>query len=511
MNLDKLKDKKILILGMAKEGLDTFEFLRKLFPKKVLGLADRSEAEKLGKEVLKIKKTDKRTKFYLGENYLKALKNYEVIIKSPGIPIHFPEIEKAFKAGKITSQTEIFFDNWPPERREGAEMKASSEGGKLHRPGTIIAITGTKGKGTASSLIYGVLKACPERKRRVHLVGNIGNPGLSFLSKSGPKDIFVYELSSHQAYNLQKSPHIAVFLNVFPAHLDFFKNFKEYSRAKENIALHQKKGDSFIYFKDAALLEKTAGKTKAKKISFSLRNRKADCYVKNGYVFYENEKIFKTKNSPLKGEFNLLNIMPGIIIGRLFNISSEKIALAIKNFKTMPYRLEYVGSFSGIKFYNDSLATIPEATISAIKAFGRELQTIILGGFDSGLNYKNLAKEILESRVKNLIFFPPTGKKIYNEIMRQKIGRSGGGLNYFFVDRAKRTSFSSSPSLRYRGSGAQYMKEAVSLAFRHTKKRKICLLSPAAPSFGIFRDYKERGDSFEKYIKNYHAKRKKTS
>ncbi len=483
MNFKKFKKKRILILGLGKEGIDSFKFFRKLFPKKNLGVGDKEKIPNL------IRK-DKNIRVHLGKNYLKTLKNYDLIIKSPGIPIHLPEIEEVFKMGKITSQTEIFFENCP---------------------GKIIGITGTKGKGTASSLIYQILK---KGGKKVHLVGNIGNPVLSFLLKSKPEDIFVYEISSHQLMNLKKSPLIAVLLNIFPAHLDYFKNFKEYQKTKENIALYQKENDIFIYPKgQSSLIDKLTKRTRSKKISFSIKNKGTDCYIKNGYIFYKNEKIFKIEDSPLKGEFNLLNIMPGVIVGKLLNIPSKKITNAIKNFKTLPYRLEFVDNYSGIKFYNDSLATIPEATISAVKAFGRELQTIILGGFDSGLDYKNLAKEILKSEINNLILFPTIGKKIWKALRLASLAQ-GKKLSkklprYFFVDRAKRTSFSSSLSPRYRG--AQYMKEAVKLAFEHTEKNKVCLLSPAAPSFGIFHNYKERGDLFKKYIRIYGKKRKKSS
>jgi UDP-N-acetylmuramoylalanine--D-glutamate ligase len=193
--LEELKDKKILILGFGREGRDNFRFLRKLFPKKIIGIGDRSEKIKDQKSKIKnLLNGDKKIKWHLGENYIKALKKYDVIIKSPGIPF---KILPKTALRKITSQTEIFFENCP---------------------GKIVGITGTKGKSTTAALIYKILKT---GGLKAHLVGNIGKPVLNLLFTATPKDVYVYELSSHQLYNLKKSPQIAVFLNIYPEHLDY--------------------------------------------------------------------------------------------------------------------------------------------------------------------------------------------------------------------------------------------------------------------------------------------------
>ncbi len=179
MEIRELKDKKILILGFGREGKDTFLFFRKLFAKKTIGIADVKPG--LAKPSL--------TKGYFGKDYLKAVKDYDIIIKSPGIPFKILP-KSALK--KIITQTDIFFANCP---------------------GQIIGVTGTKGKSTTSSVIYSILKA---GKFKVHLIGNIGEPVLSYIQKAKKDDIFVYELSSHQLYNLKKSPHVSVLLNIYP-------------------------------------------------------------------------------------------------------------------------------------------------------------------------------------------------------------------------------------------------------------------------------------------------------
>jgi UDP-N-acetylmuramoylalanine--D-glutamate ligase len=432
--LDELKERKVLILGLGKEGMNTFKFLRKIFPEKVLGVGDRLENVKC--QMSNVKKV----KWHLGENYLQAIKNYDVIIKSPGVP---PKIIAPFITEKqrITSQTEIFFENCP---------------------GKIVGVTGTKGKSTTASLIYQILKeglkvhpvksakggAAKPQFNRVNLVGNIGRPVLNLLFSATPKDIYVYELSSHQLFNLRKSPHIAIFLNIYPEHLDYYKSFKEYIWAKANITRYQNSEDYLIFNSGDRIINEIAKKSKAKKI-------------------------------PFKKPFYSQNIAAAIEVGKIFGIPLKKIKKAIKNFKPLPHRLEYVGILKGIRFYNDSLSTIPETTIAALDNLGNDVQTIFLGGFDRGLSFKNLAKRILKSKIKNIILFPTTGEKIWKEIISLK---NKNPFKTFLV---------------------QNMKDAVKLAFKYTEKGKICLLSCASPSFSIFRDYKEKGNLFKRYVKMY--------
>jgi len=419
MKLDELEDKRILILGFGREGMDNFRFLRKFFPKKVLGVGDRNENVKC--QMSNVKKI----KWYLGRNYLRALKNYDVIIKSPGIP---PKIIAPFitKKQKVASQTEIFFENCP---------------------GKIVGITGTKGKSTTASLVYKILK---QSRIKAHLVGNIGRPVLSLLFKAKPNDVYIYELSSHQLYSLKKSPQIAIFLNIYPEHLDYYKNFKEYAAAKANITLYQNKNDYLIFNLGDKIVSKIAKKSKAKKI-------------------------------PIKGRYHKLNKAAAKAVGKIFKIPEKIIAKAIREFKPLPHRLELVGTFKGITFYNDALSTIPETTILAMESLGKRVQTIFLGGFDRKIDFKKLAKSVSKNKnIKNLILFPTTGEKIWKEISQYQRHRST--FRHFFVDN---------------------MPEAVKLAYQYTQKGKICLLSCASTSFSIFRDYKEKGNLFKKYVKKY--------
>jgi len=435
MKLEDLKNKNILILGFEKEGMSSLNFFRRIFPKKVIGIGDRKDIKNLKPKINNLLKKDKRIKLHFGKDYLKTLKNYDLIVKSPGIP---PKVIKSFlrKKQRVTSQTEIFFENCP---------------------GKIIGVTGTKGKSTTSSLIYKVLK---DNGLKVNLIGNIGKPALSFLLSAKKNNIYVFELSSHQLLGLSKSPQIAVLLSIYPEHLDYYKNFNEYVRAKANITKYQTKRDFLIFNSENRIVNKIAKKSKAKKLPL------------------KSVKIKKIE-SALKGDFNLQKLKAVILVGRIFSLKDKEILKAIKKFKPLPHRLEYVGTFKGIKFYNDALSTIPETTIAALDTLGNNVQTIFLGGFDRGISFTNLAKRLLQSKIRNLILFPTTGERIWREILRQD------------QDKCHKAILVSN------------MRDGVKMAYKLTQKGKICLLSTASPSFSLFKDYKEKGNLFKKYVKRY--------
>lgn len=444
MKLEKLKDKKILVLGFAREGIDNFLFLRKIFPKKIIGIGDRKELKELNKKARKIIKKDKKIRVHLGKNYLQDIQKYDIILKSPGIPWKTVSLLLR-KNQKITSQTDIFLENCQ---------------------GIVIGITGTKGKSTTSSLIYYLLSQ-NLKKKKVELIGNIGKPALSYLLQNNKEKIFVYELSSHQLHHLKISPHIAVLLNIYPEHLDYYKSFREYLKAKANITLWQKKNDFLVYNPENKTVREIAKKSKVQKIA--IKPGKYKDIIKN----------LKIKNIPE------INITAAIEVARLFNIPLKNIQKSLQSFKTLPHRLEFVGKFRQIEFYNDSLSTIPQATIFALDTLGKRVETLILGGTDRGVNFGDLAKEILKRNIKNIILFPDSGIRILEEILKEYRKEKRKLPFIFFTDD---------------------MKESVKICYLKTKPGKICLLSPASPSFSCFRDYKERGDLFKKYVK-YEAKK----
>lgn len=426
----------------AGKDFDSLSFFLKNCPEDEIGIADRIGSDKLGGQFKDVIGKNPQIRAFLGEKYLSAIKDYDIIVKTPGIPIHIAEIEQAYAQDKVTSQTEIFFEQCP---------------------GTIIGVTGTKGKSTTSSIIYEVLKTAG---KDVGLLGNIGTPMLSFLEGASGKSFFVCELSAHQLYNLKSSPHFAVLLNIYKEHLDYYKDFEEYIRAKANIAIHQSKDDIFIYNSANAEVKRIAGESAAKKIAF------------NEYSWICPEKI------NLIGSFNLENAKIAAIIGRELGIADGIIDQAIAGFKPLENRLELVGTFGGVDYYNDLLSTIQESAVAAIEGLGVRVQTLVAGGYDRNQPFDKLAESILASRIKTLVLFPTTGQRLWEQVKSraQASGRLArlGEIKSFFTES---------------------MEEAVAYAKKNTAAGNICLLSAASASFNNFRDYADRGNQFRACVR----------
>ena len=409
--LSKLKEKSILILGLGKEGRDTLSFLLSRFPNKKIGVADRKEKS--------LSRSGVRTHF--GEDYLDSIDDYEVIIKSPGIP--FELIKNKVENKIVTSQTDIFLSE---------------------RSSDTIGVTGTKGKSTTCLCIYNILKE--ELNKNVYLLGNIGEPVLNYMDKNG---LFIYELSSFQLQTISRSPHLAVFLNLFKDHLDQHTSFKEYADSKANIFKNQSEKDFLIYNEDDPQILNLIEGVRSKKIPFS-----SELKISGTPVYLE--PIFKTVE--------------------LFGVSKRKAESYIQNVDFLPHRMESCGSYKGVKFINDSAATIPEAVVEAIDSL-EGLKTLITGGVDKGGDYDKLAKKIAQSDIETVILFPDTGSKIKKEL--EKITDDLP----LMVD-------------------SESMESAVKIAYQETKSG-VCLMSPASSSFNMFSSYKDRGEQFKKYVKKY--------
>ncbi len=460
--LSELAGARVLILGLGREGVATYQFLRAEFPDKEIGLADRLQIDRLDPQAQRAIAADGKAITHFGEGYLASLDRYEVVIRSPGVPLITPAIAAAARAGvRVTSQIEIFLANYA---------------------GMTIGVTGTKGKSTTASLIHAILRAGGLDS---HLVGNIGVPALNLLRSIGPRSYAVIELSSYQLDGIHRSPHIAVLLNIVPEHLDLHGGFENYVRAKQNITRFQTAGDVLIYNAMYPIPRKIADLTRAQRVGFALEPAPAlRVFLERNHIMHrrddgEIETIMAADEIALPGRFNLHNALAAIAVGRVLGVQREAVAAAVRAFKPLAYRLECVGTFNGITFYDDPLATIPEATIAALDALGSGVATVMLGGFDRGVDMDKLAQRLRRSQVRTLILFPPSGTRIWQAIKREYGERAALPKSFFTAD----------------------MGAAVSLAYENTPKGRICLHSPASPSFGLFRDFAERGDLFRRYVR----------
>ncbi|MCL6096206.1 MAG: UDP-N-acetylmuramoyl-L-alanine--D-glutamate ligase [Patescibacteria group bacterium] len=437
----------VLILGYGREGTSVHKYIQTRYPSKRIGIADQNDV---------VPKVEGSVTLHVGKDYLNSLLNYDVIVRSPGIPFRTPELQKSIKEGKkVTSETNIFFSECS---------------------GMVIGITGTKGKSTTSSLIYSILQSSyPD----VRLVGNIGKPALDYLADSNHKTVFVAELSSHQLEDFHYSPHIAVLLAIVPEHLSYHGSFPTYVDAKGNIVNYQSADDIVVFNPANHTTERLAEESSGQKFKFSSHQIEGiNCYVKGSDIFVGPEFVMATDEIPLLGPGNIENVLAAISIGVIMGVDIEKIRKAIKEFKPLPHRLEYVGEKNGVSFYNDSLATIPEAAINALEALGTNVETLIAGGYDRGLDFSKLGEFLANNTaLKTLILFPTTGEKIWAAVLKAIKGDN--------------------PIAKY---DVSTMEGAMDIASAKTSPGKICLLSPASASFGVFRDYEERGNKFRELV-----------
>ncbi len=448
----EIRGNKILILGYGREGRSVHRFFTRFFPDIHISLADQKKIEKIDLPTVHN---------FFGTNYLDYLSEFDTVVRSPGIPLSHPKIQAYHnKGGWVTSSTNIFLSLFAQQ---------------------VIGITGSKGKSTTSALVFEIIKT---HFNDVQLMGNIGYPALDLVEQLTQKTKIVMELSSHQLEDVRFSPAIAIILRLFPEHLDYYPDYQSYIMAKLNISKWQSESDILVINEADTNLVNLIASSKAKKLYFSVNTSKtANTWVENEQIMVRQaDKVFAlmtTAEVGLKGLGNLENVLAAISVAKTLDVANEKIILAVSQFSGLPHRLEFVGTYKGIDFYNDSLSTAPEATIAACEALGENVYTLILGGLDRKLDMTKLVNHIIRKKhIKNLILFPQTGVIIF-QLMRQKPNH---GKNLLSV---------------------ADMQSAVKFAYKYTPAGKICLLSPGAASFNLFVDYADRGDQFKKFVTAY--------
>lgn len=450
-----LQGRKLLILGFGREGRSTFRYIRQQFPGLHVSVADIDPGLA---EDLSADHSFADASLFLGPDYMAALQNHQLIIKSPGVSI--PGDEHLRRGTIVTSQTRLMLEAY-------------------HRQ--IIGITGTKGKSTTSSLVHHMLN---QAGIKTVLAGNIGLPPFDYIHELSPATIIVYEMSSHQLEDTEKAPHISVLLNLYPEHLDRYNSPEHYYDAKMRIVSGQAKGDVFIYNEDIPEINRRIGLMKASRrfLSFSFSNMVSNgCYFKEGKIFFTNEGKVEmcfeiTDGFTLKGRHNLMNAMAAILAAKSTGAGEKAITEGLGSFKGLEHRLEYVGNFRGIEFYNDSIATIPEATLAAIDALP-DTDTLILGGFDRMLDYGEMIGFLASSHIRNFIFLGKAGERMLD--LFKKTGHRGKHLI-----------------------GCDSLNDAMEYIVGLTQPGKICLLSPAAASYDSFRNFEERGNVFKKLVRS---------
>ncbi|MBY0120793.1 UDP-N-acetylmuramoyl-L-alanine--D-glutamate ligase [Bacillus sp. S/N-304-OC-R1] len=439
--INHYRHKKILVLGLAKSGVAAASLLHKLGAFVTVNdyrpLSENLEAQGLLEEGITV---------ICGEHPIGLLEEgFELIVKNPGIPYHNPMIIGAIEKGiPVITEVEIAYQV---------------------SDAPFIGITGTNGKTTTTTLIYEMLK---EGGKLPLIAGNIGTVASEVAMSASKENTIVIELSSFQLMGIHEfNPRIAILTNLYDAHLDYHGTRKDYVKAKANITKNQSKAEYFIVNAEQEDVMEVAAKSNATIIPFSSKQLLGSgAYIKNGSVYFQNEKIIDTRDIALPGTHNLENILSAIAAAKLSAVNNEAIFKVLNTFTGVKHRLQYVKEYAGRKFYNDSKATNILATQNAITAF-REPIILLAGGLDRGNEFDELVPFF--QNVKAVVTFGQTASKI------EKAAIQAGIKTIIHVDNVEK---------------------AVPAAYELSEQGDVILLSPACASWDQYKTFEERGDIF---------------
>lgn len=435
-----ITDKHILILGFGREGRSTLRRLQEVGTYASVTIADQAS----------VSFEDRSVQVLSGPSYMDSLDHYDLVFKSPGIVL--PKDPDNYRC-RITSQTEVFFMAYREQ---------------------IIGITGTKGKSTVTTLLYHILK---ENGQDTVLAGNIGIPAFDILEQVSEKTRIICELSCHQLEYIHISPHVAVLLNIHEEHLDHYGTMKNYIHAKQQIYLHQKPEDLLLC--ELSSLP-SRNYCQARIYTVSDRFSTADVLLSGTRIRFESGEFrIPAKEIRLLGHHNHIDIAFDYAICHMLGLSDEAFESALRTYEPLPHRLSYIGEQNHIRYYDDSISTIGDTTIQALKSVPNA-GSVLIGGMDRGIEYDDLISWLSEDPVPHIILMEATGKRIYQEI-QEKYPDFRNPERLILVD---------------------HLQEAVALAQKLTSPGAACILSPAAASYGIFRNFEERGDVFRDLVFN---------
>ncbi len=437
-----IKNKSVSVIGIGISNRPLIKYLVSLGAR--VTAHDKKTEEALGEIAVELKSLG--VKLVLGENYLENL-DADIIFKTPGMRYDNPYLLNAKNKGSIiTSEMEVFFEICPA---------------------TIVAVTGSDGKTTTTTLIYNMLK---ESGKTCHLGGNIGIPLMTVAEKMNATDYAVLELSSFQLHTMKKSPHIAVVTNITPNHLDWHTDYQEYIDAKKNIAFYQNKNDVLVTNSNNEEARKIGEEAKGKWRSFSSCGD-ALVHLDNGIIYYGDEEVLKVEDIKIPGHHNVENYMTAI--ATVYDLVGKDIINKVaREFGGVPHRIELIKTIDGVRYYNSSIDSSPNRTINTLNVFSEPV-VLIAGGKDKGIPYDEIGEPIVK-HVKTLILIGATAS-----LINEAVQKTGKTVPTFFVNTYE---------------------EAVFLAKENAIKGDVVLLSSASTSFDMFNNFEERGNLFKELV-----------
>lgn len=440
-----INGKKIAVIGLGVSNLPLINLLKNNNAKVTV-------FDKRQKDALKDydKLSSSGVEFSIGENYLSNLVGFDYIFKSPSTRFDLPELEAERARGAIvTSEMEKFFEFCPAK---------------------IIAITGSDGKTTTTTLVYKFIEA---EGYRCHLGGNIGKPLFTELDNIGPSDYVVLELSSFQLNTIRKSPYRAIITNISPNHLDVHKDYEEYIDSKKNVFKYMSEEGLLVTNRDNIVTKDLDKENKGKTVFFSrLDNTIEGITVKDGYITVDNEKVLALSDIKLRGVHNIENLMAAIGVTRGI-VKNETITEVVKNFYGVEHRLEFVREVDGVKFYNDSISSSPSRAIAGVNSFDEKL-ILIAGGYDKKVPFEMNFSNAMKEHVKKLVLVGATSDKIKAAVLRVTDE----------IEIIKCNTF----------------EDAVLTSKKIAQSGDVVLLSPGSASFDLFKNFEERGNLFKDIV-----------
>lgn len=449
-----IRYRKIAIIGLGVSNIPLIDYMHE--KKAKVTVFDDRQKENIPKEIMdKIEKYE--FEYSLGEGNLAKLKNFDIIFRSPSCMPTKPELEAEKKRGAlVTTEIEML-------------MKMC--------PAKIIGVTGSDGKTTTTSLINAILQ---KAGYKTYLGGNIGTPLFTKLNEIKPEDIVVLELSSFQLMGMTISPQIGVITNITPNHLNIHKDYEEYIEAKKNIFKFQNENDIIVLNYDNEITRNASKEVNSKVVFFSGKEKLENGFIVDNKIVKECEDgirkhILDCKDVILRGEHNYENIATAIAATKTL-VDSEIAAEAVKEFKPVEHRLEFIREIDGVKWYNDSVSSSPTRTIAGLHSFDEDI-VLIAGGYDKNLDYTPIAKPILE-KVKTLILLGQTSGKIFDAV-KEEAENQGKKIDIYMCNN---------------------LEETVKIAKKQAKPKQVVLFSPASASFDMFKNFADRGEKFKKIV-----------